>query len=98
MNLLLFHGGVHDSPVLIANLVELVNRRKAPIRERQYSRLQGEPSVTERVPDGSCGQTGPRDATARSQLATRGQFGHVVQDLRLGHSRITHQEDVYVTS
>ena len=97
-NALLFHRFVHARPVAVVHLVELVDGRKPKISQHQGTGFEGPSSVGVGVLHSRSRQSSRRSGHAGREAPARRKLGHVGEELRLGHTRVAHQQNVDVAT
>ena len=96
-DLLRLHGLVERGPVLLGHLVKLVDACETLVRQDQGSGLEGVSVPSEIVLDGRGGQTGGGRRLTGREDSPGGEVAHVTQDLGLGDSGVSDQQDVGVS-
>ena len=96
-DLLRLHGLVERGPVLLGHLVKLVDACETLVRQDQGSSLEGVSVPSEIVLDGRGGQTGGGRRLTGREDSPGGEIAHVTQDLGLGDSGVSDQQDVGVS-
>jgi hypothetical protein len=94
---LLLHDFVNGGSIAVIHLVKLIDTAHAVVGEHKSTTFEDH-LVSDRVTHNSGGQT-DTTATATGCVDTSGRYlGDVLQELRFGHTRVTHQADVDVTT
>lgn len=96
-NGLLLHHLVYGRTIRVSHLVELIDAADALIGQHQGAALERH-FASEWILHDSCRQTHARGAAACGVLRAYGQATNVAQQLRFGHTGITHQADVDVAA
>ena len=94
---LLLHDLVDVGAISLIHFVKLVNATNSSVCENESTAFKYKLSRN-RVLKHSCCQTNTRATLARGVNATRREVGDMLEKLRLGDTRVTHEQHVHVTS
>lgn len=91
------HTPSYHAACTVAHLVKFINAANPLVRQHQCTTLQHHVSRLGVFAHIRC-QTNSTAATAAGVNAAWGELVDIGEQLRLGHTRVTHQQDVDVTS
>mmetsp|Transcript_380 Transcript_380/g.772 ORF Transcript_380/g.772 Transcript_380/m.772 type:complete len:235 (-) Transcript_380:1318-2022(-) len=94
---LLFHHFVDCRTIVLLHLVEFIDATDAAVRQNQSAAFQMH-FIRLLVAHYRCGETDARRPLARRILGALSNVGCLSQQLRLGHSWVSHQQHVQVTT